>query len=67
MGFHERPQRLSLQVAHPPNLQAKPGAVENYKGQHRAYQSRKREDEYYEHGTDKLSIEARRSLRRVAT
>jgi hypothetical protein len=40
---------------------------ENSKGQQRAYQSRKREDEYYQHGTHKLCIETTRPLRRVAT
>lgn len=55
------------QIPHPPYLQTNPSAIENYKGQKRAYQSRKREDEYDEHGTDKLSIETTRSLRRVAT
>jgi len=51
----------------PPNLQTKSSALENYKGQQRAYQSRKREDEYYQHGTLKLCIETTRPLRRVAT
>ena len=51
----------------PPNLQTKSSAFENYKSQQRAYQSRKREDEYYQHGTHKLCIETTRSLRRVAT
>lgn len=51
----------------PPNLQTKSTAFENYKGQQRAYQSRKGEDEYYQHGTHKLCIETTRPLRRVAT
>jgi hypothetical protein len=50
-----------------PNLHTTSSAFENSKGQQRAYQSWKREYEYYKHGTNKLCIETVRPLRWVAT